>query len=51
MILNIQLFKYINHPKLNLNLMFPLNFGTIYLFEYLILVEVMRSDDGFTTYF
>ncbi len=36
---------YINHFKLNLNFMFALNFGIIYLFEFLILVENMKSDE------
>jgi hypothetical protein len=37
---------YLNHPKLNLSFMFTLNFYTIYLFEFLILVESMRSDEN-----
>jgi hypothetical protein len=37
----IHIFK---HHKFNLNIMFALNFGTIYLSEFLILIEGVRSN-------
>jgi hypothetical protein len=37
---------YLNHPKLNLSFKFALNFDTIHLFEFLILVESTRSDEN-----
>ncbi len=40
----LQISTYLNNPKINLNFMFALNFDTIYLFEFLILVEGMKSD-------
>ncbi len=36
---------YLNNFKLNLSFMFALNFDTIYLIEFLILVKSMRSDE------
>ncbi len=36
---------YLNQSKLNLNLMFGLNFGIIYLFEFFILVESLKNDE------
>ncbi len=37
----------LNHLKLNFSFMFALNFDNIYLSEFLILVESMRSDEKF----
>lgn len=39
---------YLIHPRLNLASLFSLNFGIIYLFEFFILVEPMKSDEAFT---
>jgi hypothetical protein len=36
---------YLNQLKLNLNMMFALNFGIIYIFELLVLVESMKNDE------
>jgi hypothetical protein len=35
-----------NHPKINLISIFALNFGTLWLFEFLILIEGVRNDEG-----
>jgi hypothetical protein len=37
---------YFYHFKLNLDFMFALNFCIIYLFEFLVSVESMKSDEG-----
>jgi hypothetical protein len=39
------IFTYLNHPKLSLNFVFALSFGTIYLFEFLVLVESMKNNE------
>jgi len=37
------IYTYLNFSKYNLNLVFALNFGTMYLFQFLVLVEGMGS--------
>jgi len=41
---------YLIHLRNNLNFMFVLNVGIIYLFEFLVLIKVMTNDEGFTIY-
>jgi hypothetical protein len=44
------IFTSLSHPKQDLNFMFALNFGVIYIFEFLVLVEITRNDEGFIIY-
>jgi len=44
------IFTSLSHPEQDLNFMFALNFGIIYLFEFLVLVEITRNDEGFIIY-
>jgi hypothetical protein len=41
---------YLIHLRNNLNLMFVLNVGIIYLCEFLVLIKIMTNDEGFTIY-
>ncbi len=43
LLLKFIIYTYLNFSKDILNLMFALNFGTIYLFQFLVLVEGMGS--------
>ncbi len=36
---------YLNHLKINLNIIFALNFSIQYLFEFLVLIENMKNDE------
>jgi hypothetical protein len=40
----IKIFIYLKHRKFNLNIMFALNFEIIYLFEFSILIESVKSN-------
>jgi hypothetical protein len=45
------IFTYWNHPKLNLKFnLFEMNFYIIHLFQFLVLVEAMKSNEECTIY-